>query len=267
MDFPRFTSGSLGRLSFEHVNEIVDVVEKVRDLLRRNPGLLDETPPEVFFARITAVGSQTTGDHQWTEVLPKSKAALASPTQWQDRDGGRKSYAPADGDRYQPAFVLHPFTFNGTNPTVLTVGTVVALSRTKGPDGKVAFQILYSAAAPANATEVFPARLAAAISRDNPNRGRWKYEWVEQELIATGGSLEWNNKPNGRKTVALGGTYPPAVNGCELLDTPGIGGVSNPAAIESNAFVGAGVVVQMHLIQNGAVPYFSIPNGLNITCP
>ena len=266
MDFPRFTSGSLGRLSFEHVNEIVDVVEKVRDLLRRNPGLLDETPPEVFFARITAVGSQTTGDHQWAEVLPKSKAALASPTQWQDRDGGRKSYAPADGDRYQPAFVLHPFTFNGTNPTVLAVGTVVALSRTKGPDGKVAFQILYSAAAPAGG-EMFPVTLGAATPRDNPAAGRWTYQWQEVEWAQqVGGVFEWQVKPGGRKTVALGGTYPPAVNTCERKNQSGIGGSLPGGATESNAAVASGVVVQLFVINNGAVPYFCVPNGLNVAC-
>jgi hypothetical protein len=262
MALPRFNSGSIGRLSFEHLNEICDTIDRLRPLLLRNAFMLDGTETETLWARILPyVGTNNYGDHVWEEVIPKARNNLVWSCQWETRSGGRKSGAVTTGDKYEPAYAPSGFTFNGQNPVRIPVDTVVVLGRMKGTDGKIAWQII-SPAAPTT----FPAMITSAAPRTTapPAVRRWAYQWIEV-TTNDASSREWITKPNGRKSAGAPGDEPFAVNGCEQANVHGIGGTGPVGTVESNAPVSAGVVVTMSY--DGPYPFFSVPNGLNITCP
>ena len=131
---PRFTSGQLGRLTFEHLNEICDTVDRLRPLLI-TPNAATLNTPDLVFARITnTVG--TYGDHRWVEVWPKTKADYNRYVEWEDRPDGRQSFASTDGDRYQPAYAVPAWSVATGAGVSLNVNSIVSMLRLVGADGK-----------------------------------------------------------------------------------------------------------------------------------
>jgi hypothetical protein len=258
MNLPRFTSGSVGRLTFEHVNEICSLVEQLRPLLVKDGRLGTLGEFETIFARITA-RDITYGSHQWVEVEPKARNEVRFPSEWQDRVGGRKSNAPADGAAYQPAYAINPFTFTLPNDVqLLDVNTVVCLARLKGVDGKVSWLVV--ASKPPSA--VFPAEIvgAVAIGTTTPTN-RWRYYWREVRWNVQ--AATWETFTGARVSLAQTPDYPTAVNGCEQSSVSW-GGIG-PGNIVSNLAIPNGTVVPLAFV--GIIPFFSLPNPLRIECP
>lgn len=254
MTLPRFNSGSLGRLSFEHVNEICDVVERLRPLLTVRPDLFAGGDSPIVFGRITF--STSFGDHKWVEVVPEPKDDRRFATQWQDRPGGRQSFSAADGDRYQPAFAIYPFTFNGLATEIVRfpVGTVCALTQIVGVDGKQAWLIL------TGSIEFGTIAKILSYTEQVPNK-RWLYHWQEVIPDPIQPNTGWVQKPNGRQSGSNPGDYPLAQNGTEWT---GDNGWAQAADVEITRLpIPAGTIVPLNLTP---VPIFSLTNGLSIAC-
>ena len=254
MTLPRFNSGSLGRLSFEHVNEICDVVERLRPLLTMRPDLFSAPDSPIVFGRITF--STTFGDHKWVEVVPKPRDDRRFAPQWQDRIGGRQSFNAADGDKYQPAFALYPFTFAGSATDIIryAIGTVCAMTQVTATDGKSFWLIL---------TGSIEYGTIARINSSVPASSdlRWSYQWTEVVPDPINPSSGWVDKPGGRRSGSLPGDYPPAQNGTEWT---GLAGWAEGAADVVRKPIPNGTIVVMQLTP---VPIFSLTNGLKVTCP
>ena len=90
MNLPRFTTGSVGRLTFEHVNEICSLVEQLRPLLTLVPSNVVGPDFDIVMARIKSADA-TNGSHEWEEVETKPRAQIVSGQEWRVRDGGRRS--------------------------------------------------------------------------------------------------------------------------------------------------------------------------------
>lgn len=255
MTLPRFNSGSLGRLSFEHVNEICDVVERLRPLLTVRPDLFAGDDSPIVFGRITF--STSFGDHKWVEVVPEPKDDRRFATQWQDRPGGRQSFSAADGDKYQPAFAIYPFTFAGSATEIIRygVGTVCALTQITGADGKAIWLILSGSIEYGTI-----AKITGNTAAPNSDR-RWTYQWVEVIPDPANPASGWVEKPNGRRSGSLPGDYPAAQNGTEFT---GLTGWADAPATVTRLPIPNGTIVVMQL---SPVPLFSLTNGLKVECP
>lgn len=258
MNLPRFNSGQVGRLTFEHVNEICALVEQLRPLLTKDARLSPSGEFETLFARITARNT-TYGSHQWVEVEPKPRTEIQFHYEWQDRVGGRKSRTPSDGTAYQPAYAIAPYAFAFPSDVQLVeINSIVCLARLKGTDGKIAWQIVASKPPAA----VFPAEImgSVAIGTTTPNN-RWRYYWREVRWNVT--SSAWETFTGARVSLAQTPDYPAAANGCEQSSVTW-GGLG-PGNVVSNLAIPNGTVVPLAFV--GVLPFFSLPNPLRIECP
>jgi len=258
---PRFNSGQIGRLTFEHLNEICDTVDRLRPLLTAGAGFVP-TSSDLCFARIThAAGSYQ--DYRWAEVWPKSKADYNRYVEWEDRPDGRTSFASTDGDRYQPAYAIPAWgATTGANVT-LGVNSIVSMLRLIGADGKVSWLIL-SALAQSTIPAIITAAATLGVATNPPTR--WKYTWKEvyADIVVPAGQpadIVWRLKTGGASGGA-DGSGPFAINGCETGTVPGSG---PGGAIISLAPIAVNTVVALSFSSQSA--YFSIPNALNVQCP
>lgn len=256
MTLPRFNSGSVGRLSFEHLNELFETVERLKTLLPNSKARgIDET----IVVRIT--GSTTAGAHTWAEVMPRAAATSGATFLWEERDGGAKSGAATDPN-YDPAFLIENFAWNGTSPQPSRVpnDSVVVMRKLRRKDGKNAWVILNSI----GAGTTFAAKITGS-SLTAPTAGcgtgtvqGWLYDWGEVYRTSAG-VMEWTS--GGRSSGSLG----KARNGAERDCVSGVGGPPPAGVSETNQAIANGTVVSMALDANGK-PFFSLTNDRNITC-
>ena len=258
MDFPRFTSGSVGRLTFEHVNEICSMVEQLRPLLRDGPISQGRGGLPILFARITAANTQF-GNHDWVEVEIAPRADVRTSGAWRDKVDGRKSAAYADGDRYQPAFAIREW--NATEFDTLPVNAIAALVPLKGADGKPCWLAIASMVQQGG---TFPARILSAQPLGTQGQ-RWVYAW--EEVQWSGSPInDWTTLQGGRTsgTVPGGGPAHNALNGAER---PGGGSMAGGGPGTATALpIPNGVVVSMGYVSGGGVSFFSLNNPYQITC-
>ena len=260
---PRFTSGQIGRLTFEHLNEICDTVDRLRPMLQ---GSKYSISSELVLARISGYGLDVEqfGDHLWKEITPAPRNQIRRAPTYTDRVGGRESGTVQDGDKYQPAF-LPGISDNPINryPT-LPVNTVVVLMRVPTVDGKTFWLAINQIS-----TTTFAAEIMAneALDVGSPVN-RWYYHWREVAWSWT--SRTWFHDASIHRSTIGGQTVLfMAINGCER-PTPGIGG-SGPGNVIANSPIESGTVVSMSQVaQNdgleGIQYFFSVPNGLRIVC-
>jgi hypothetical protein len=258
---PRFNSGQIGRLTFEHLNEICDTVDRLRPLLAAGPGFVP-TSSDLCFGRITAIPGAF-GDYRWVEVWPKSKADYNQQVEWEDRPDGRRSNASADGEKYQPAYVIPAWDSTTSTGVTLGINSIVSMLRLVGADGKVSWLIL-SALAQSTIPAVITMAQTLGVAANPPTR--WKYSWKEvyADIVVPIGQpadVVWRLKANGA-SGGTDGSGPYAVNGCETGLIPGSG---PGGALISLAPIAVNTVVP--LCFSGQSAYFSIPNGLYVQCP
>lgn len=256
MTLPRFNSGSVGRLTFEHVNEICETVERLRPLLTMRPDLVSAFESPIVFARI--VSSTTFGDHQWVEVVPKSKGDTRFATQWQDRDGGRRSNPAYPPEQYQPAFAVYPSSFTGAASEIIRYpnGAVCALMQVTGVDGKSCWMIL------TGSIEFGCVARIDGVTSYPDTQLRWSYRWSEVIPDPINPTAGWTVKPGGRKGgTGIPGDYPAAQNGTEWT---ALTGWSEPADNVRRLPIPVGTIVVMQLTP---VPIFALTNGLAVNCP
>lgn len=259
MTLPRFNSGNVGRLSFEHLNELFDTVERLKPLLSARGSSVDSDL--MLVARIT--GSNTNGAHTWSEVIPKGTTDGGGLFLWEERTGGAKSGASTDAT-YDPAFVIERFTWTGSNPTPtrLPNDSVVVLRKLRRKDGKQSWIVVNGVASGG----CFAARITAA-TLTAPAAGcgtatvqQWLYDW-EEVSRASPTTMEWSLVSGGRTSGGVG----KARNGAERGCVSGVGGPPPANVTETNQAVAANTVVSMSLDAAGR-PFFSLTNDRAIVC-
>lgn len=259
---PRFTSGAIGRLTFEHLNEICDTVDRLRPALQSGKY---PTTPDLVLARVSGYGTdvENFGDHLWVEVEAQDRNQIRDTPQFRDRVGGRKSGTFADGAEYQPMFLMGTVESpTSTRPTI-PVNTVVVLMRVATQDGKTFWFAISQVS-----TTTFAAEIVSSATLSATDTNRFLYEW--REVAWSWASKAWfHDAAIHRTSVGVNNNGYEAVNGCERTQ-PGIGG-GGPGNVNGNAAILAGTVVAMSQVaQNdglaGVQFFFSVPNGLNIVC-
>ena len=260
MALPRFTSGTIGNLSFEHLNELFDTVDRLRARVDALTGAETTDTQDWMVARVIN-GQAATGSLEWVEVVPDEADQVGDGIRWIDREGGATSGNAASQTSYTPAFVIRKADFDPDTQTAETLprDTVVLLRRVRRTDGKRAWLV----ANVLTETPVFPARIIGSVQAE-PDLGsqvgqRYRYRFWEQTYNAD--TQRFEDKAGGYQTeYAPNEDY--AINGAEVSYAAGVGG-SGPGSI-NNAPIKAGVVVMMSFV-NGQ-PWFSMPNGLDVSC-
>lgn len=233
MTFPKFNSGSIGRLGFETMNDVFARIEK----LEQKTSSIDQatTTRGIFLARITETNAN--GYAAFVEVNFGNFPSQIP----EDMTGGKTSTNGSNTFAY-PAI--------GSS---FSVGQIVTLIPTYTKDGKLVYKNL------PESVESFPAKIisSSVIVADK----QWKYT-VQKASI--------NQLPN---SVVLSSYGPQmyAYNGCEWIDdTATIFGVGMESANSSATFrmvrraIRGGVVICSPDV-NGLL-HFSVPNGYKVTC-
>jgi len=244
MDFPRFTSGQIGRLTFTEVNEILALLERLRPLLQQGADPLPDQAEQMLTARIIG-GDEETGAMWWEEVVPKPSAQATGLVEWEKREGGRRSDYDVPEVHSEPAFATRIGPIDP--PPLLQEESIVVLRRSKRQDGKPLWLCLFQPAQSA-----IPAKIISAIPRST---NCWFYGWQAVDLID--GEWQASSETEGEM---LGGL---AINGAEDCVAPGVGGEGNHP--EVNQAIRVGIVVPMHFTPSGK-PYFSLSPELEIDC-
>lgn len=238
MTLPRFTSGSIGKLTFSHLNEVFDLIESISGSPEMAQAARNAAASRMIVAKVLA--KQGSGA---SEVGSFEQVSLTSPTSdvYEAVDGGVKS---TDGTNAFAAPIVAP---------VSSVGTIVTLLAHRSKDGALCFrEVGRETGGPKFYKIVAYEPLSTA-----PQKKTWKY--TLQPVRSTGSS--W---------VADIGSEMFGYNGAEeALDDPASRRIGmntfHVAATADRQPIPVGVVVGACRIDNGVVE-FSIPNGYAFNC-
>ena len=234
MTLPRFNSGSVGALSFSHLNEAFDIIE----------GVSPQSPPFGELADslmvLAQLGQATSGAYQWAEVVLKDDGT------YEPLVGGRSSSLAGD-EIAAPAFALDGGSY--------TVGSTVLLTPKRTKEGKSWWAIVSSISGGPKAMIL----TGTGVSFGN---GFWSYTARLANIQFTAQNV-WTATPTGPEYVIL--------NLAEFrTDTDGrIGmGTIPPNGVTSvRQPIRAGTVVIVHSIPGLTLGAFFAPNGYAFTCP
>jgi hypothetical protein len=250
MDLPRFTQGAVGNLTYAHLNEAFELLDKLRPLLTES--VIGQRDEENFILARISGEMDDNGFMPWVEVVPKPSTSNTAKVVWIDRVGGRKSGSQGS-ENYLPCIVPPSYesdTESG-DPVELPQGSVCVLRAIKRKEGRPLWIVVSSAAT----SEVFPAKI---MGRYQIGDGVWSYDWDEVE------APDWTTPQNGRKGRRNGTEdYPEAVNGAEQVGIVGAGGSGPSGGTIKNAPIANGIVVMMNL---SGGPWFSLGNTLEVSC-
>jgi hypothetical protein len=231
--FPRFTSGTFGRLDFATMNDLFERVEQLEAALQRQQ-TTRQRMSEIVLCYCTEIVSTVGGcvKAKWVEASPKQDSPCESA---EDANLSRSSSGQLGTDQY-PLY--------GKN---LVVGKVYLAHPSYLPDGSLIYrQIETGAAGP----EWYPAEILGAQSLGQSTDGivyRWKYAFREMYLAddenAPGFRLEFLPVFGGRTSVVGANIYAsPAYNTLERDGYIGLGGTApnieeTPTAIKNGRIV------------------------------
>jgi len=263
MPLPRFTSGSLGRLTFADINEICEAAEVVQRFAReysRNPAE-DSVRKDLFVTLSRPPSTAPVGDVAFAEVILTSSVELIPPY-WQLAPNGITSGAHklANGQpnpNYQPCYFLRSVT--AYHPLDL-VG-VARLTWIRSKEGRGYWIIT----ARERRAETFPAMITNKTPTTPAPLGgsRWLYGW--QEMVHTPGSSAFTIPFAGMYggTGAPNGAiqYGTALNGAEY-STPQAGGSS---ATVTRLAIQIGEIVSMSFDNNSGA-FFHARNEYSVNC-
>ncbi len=240
MTFPQFISGSSGRLSFHHLNETFDRIEK----LERKPNSLQTQLPktEIFAAKVLAVQGQQAS---FVQVMPS--ATLANS--WTEVPQGIRS---TDGSNH--------FAFPIIDANV-AADEIVFLTPANAPDGTEIFLVVRAKQDSATFAAIITG--STALTGSATLRKAWRYTIRNFTMSVTGTNI----------TYTATGTDLSAYNGAENnTDTTTVFGVgmkpdvspTSPTLVRQPIKNGTVVIVTK---QTDGTNIFSMPNGYEVTCP
>jgi len=252
--FPRFTSGSVGRLTFDVVNDLFARVESLEASRKENRTGTEQLGYPIMLAKVLEVRAAQDGsgclEAKWVEQAssPCTGADMAT--------GGRRSGTDAD-----------PWA-NAVYGNSLSVGQTVAIFANYSTTGGLVYRAIESSAS----SETFPALITGRSEWPAYTDGkvyRWKYIWVEATFSSpspSGPNLEWMACAGGRNS----GGFPSAFNTFERDGIIGIGGGVPASARLSPAPVSIGTVVMLSRIpcQSGGGGFWAFSAGpvVSVSC-
>lgn len=250
--FPRFTSGTFGRLDFATMNDLFDRVEQLEASLRMQDAASRHNLSELVLCNVTAIISSSGSCKQakWTEYTYASDVCAAPKT------GGSRGSTGPGGDSDYPLV--------GED---LVVGQTYLAHAAYNEDGKLIYKQIKTGGSTVG--DFFFARItgAEAYPAYNDVVYRWKYSWTEvyYTLQTPGVNFVWLDVPNGRNSsIQSTGRY--ATNTLEQDGIVGVGGSGPSAAQESPARIANGQVVILFFPPVNFSAYFSAGPGLNVNC-
>jgi hypothetical protein len=251
--FPRFTSGSVGRLDYATMNDLFDRIESLEAVVAQASGGVKQRASEIVTCEVTGIQS-TTGGCSIASWIEKGPPATGSACAFTGTQGSRSSIGPS-GDFDYPLI--------GEN---LVAGQVYTAYATYRSDGKLIYRKLETGSA---GVDVWLARITGGLPMPPFTDGkvyRWKYSWREVIFQGVGPptstDLDYVDKPNGR--VGDGVQNSLAWNTLERNGMVGVGGGST--AQEGPAKISDGIVVLMHKFPDAFWVHFNAGPGLNVTC-
>jgi len=240
MTFPQFISGSSGRLTFNHLNEIFDRIEK----LERKPNSLDTKmeSTEIFAARVLAVSGQQAS---FVQVMPSATAA----NNWTDVPLGIRS---SDGSN-QFAFPIIDANLAGDE--------IVFLTPANAPDGTEIFLVVRAKQDSATFAAIITG--SAALTGSATLRKAWKY--TIRKVTTNASSTNITYAGTGNDLFAYNG----AENNTDTTTVFGVGMKPDvtpvsPTLVRQAIKTNTVVVVTR---QTDGTNIFSMPNGYEVTCP
>lgn len=235
MTLPRFTSGNVGRLTFEHLNnafETLDGIDRVEGIAGADSPLRGRA----ITARVTA---QSGSNYAWFEIYRVNGAFVQYPK-------GRSS--TFNGNAYANPLVA----FGSLTPSVGSDVVIFPIYESGG-------SLVYIPVAASAGGETFAAAVGAAPVAIVPLQ-RWRYTVTE---------VAWNSSASAWQTVQ-GGRVVQAYNGAENpTDAPnlpiGVGQGRGPTTSVERQAIKQSTVVQVSRDIGGAY-FFCCPNGYTFTC-
>lgn len=233
MPLPRFSSGRVGRLSYDVVNQAFDKIERPEDTGSRTP--FEEHPTDVFYAFITGVHPTVPTRFSFIEIQHDGPADLPTSSV----SGGRTSSDGTDQFAY-PAI--------GTGATEGDRVLVVSMF-TK--DGLNIFRII-----PRGNAGSFPARIVSSTTITT--NVKWQYQVKRVTVSGTAFSDAQSNTS-------------PALNGAEsVADAPPVFGVGmQPPTSGTLQMIRQPIrnnVIVTVCDDGGGNLVFSMPNGYRVIC-
>ena len=262
MTLPRFTSGSLGRLTFADINEICEAAEVVQKFAReysRAPAV-EPVRQEIWAVVENYITGTPNGAMPFYEVELDPVSEGVPPT-WRRKTNGIVSGSHAGGTNpnYYPCY-----STRRTNPPhVGNIQGLVRLSWQRSTQGRGYWLIVDRE----QRTGAFPARIIGYEAVASTNPVRYYYRWKEQTrgLPGTGFST-FNDFPGqmwGGTGAPLGSeTFPTALNGAEYASIPS--GTATNSSI-TRLPIAIGEVVQMGFDVDGAT-FFHARNEYLVAC-
>ena len=245
MQFPRFTDGEVGRLTFAHMNDLFARVEALEGAAS-SPSASAGTRGRVVTVRVT--GQPSGGVYSWVEVERKGDA-------WLDKPDGLTS---TDASVVPPNAVATPIIGAITEP--FPIPLVIA------PQYKEDGSLFYSPTAPGSpGAGVYKVTSFLAYG----NLTRWQYTLRKQKLEIV------NNLP----TFQTDTNFDPVVglNGAEQRDDPAYMTATNDlygvgwarpegGKVQARNPIQIGIMVSAVPISGSSFYFFSLGNGYTTVC-
>ncbi len=267
MTLPRFTSGNIGRLSFDDVNKICEVAEQAREFLAQAKpprGATIERPMIwVWIEGNETSANGTQGAMRFHEIELDRVSYGVEPRApvWRPKSNGIKSgdrllANGSDNPNYQPCFSIR----RGSPPHLANIGGLARLQWVRAIDGK-GFWLIVDREPQA---EAFPARIEGSTLIAGTNPPRYQYSWKE---VRSNDSATLAEDFDGQRVGAV--TPVPegsenlghALNGAEFAPLPSVGN----NAIISRRVISNGEVVHMATDVDGHA-WFHARNDYSVSC-
>jgi hypothetical protein len=248
--FPRFTSGSVGRLTFDVVNDLFARVESLEASMRETRTGVSQIGSRILLLKVlaTRTSQSVSGcvEASWEEVSSSPCGGVSLPN-------ARTS--TKDTDQY-----FYPLYGRS-----LVQGTVVPAFPHYESDGRLVYRAIEATASGFNPFFVRITGNAPMPPAADGKVYRWKYTW--RESIFTGApppsiNQNWYDKPNGRNSDD--GNY--AYNSLEQDGIVGLGGSGPSSAQEFPAPIANNVVVAILTGWPVGFPIFSAGPGMSVNC-
>lgn len=245
MQFPRFTDGAVGRLTFAHLNDLFARVEALEGSAP-DPGAMRGRVGRLIPCRVT--GQPEGGVYSWVEVERQGTA-------WVDKVDGLSSTDPSQSPPDAKAFpiigsIAEPFpTPTFILPQYRADGSLFYLPTAPGAVGSAPYKI---------------------VSFTNLVLGKsWQYGLQRQKIVTTAGIPSFSNDANFAPVIGLNGaenrTDPPY--DAPTNDLYGVGWARPPQGfVRQRNPIQLGIIVQAVPVDGSNFYSFSIGNGYTTVC-
>ena len=259
MALPRFTSGSLGRLTFADINEICAAAELVQKFARDRLSPESSVEPvrrEIWVWIDLPEPSDIVGSMPFYEV--ELVGDQGSVPMWQKKTngiaGGSSANQGINNPKYPPCYSI----LKKTPPHIALPAGIARIAWLRAEDGSSRWLVVDR-----EPNGIFPARITSAQVISNTNPTRWSYGWKEVQTQNFSNFVDFV----GQRTASgdgMGGVGVPmgaALNGAEYASVPSGGSVYSVTRIA----IKIGEVVALS-VDSANKPFFHARNDYLVAC-